>query len=519
MSAVIIARGLSYEFPNGRQLFTHLNFTLEDTVTALVGRNAAGKSTLATVLCGQLPPTRGVVTTQGSVDILKQRELPPPVTVEDYLADNNYEWSRQGNRLLEDIDRQAVCPALSGGQWMRVRLACTLRSQFVILDEPTNDLDADGRQAVLDFLRHHQSGVLLISHDRACLQLCREVLELSNRGLTRYGAGWNAYVEAKEHERERLRTALDIAKRQRDAALAQRTELRARQERRNRRGADSASRGGTPRILLGARKRGAQVSSGKLDAATLARAEKHVRGVHEVFAEMKIDPVMYADLMGDGIPAQKLVAEAEGFNVRFGEWIYPSDLNFTWRGNLRIALTGSNGSGKSTLLKALLGEPSFETRGQLRRGDLATLYVDQQCSLLDDELTVLENVRAISRRSDTEIRNELAKFLFAGEAVFQPVGALSGGERLRAALARGFLGTEHPELLILDEPTNSLDLANLSFLEGLLSQFPGALIVVSHDDTFLHNCGCESQSLWPPSAQGSSPRARSRQATTPMRWR
>jgi ATPase subunit of ABC transporter with duplicated ATPase domains len=184
----------------------------------------------------------------------------------------------------------------------------------------------------------------------------------------------------------------------------------------------------------------------------------------------------------------KIVAEAENFNVRFGDWLYGRDLNFSWRGNVRIALVGANGSGKTTLLETLRGRP-FESRGQLRRGELATLYLDQRCCLLDDQCSVLENVRRVSSRSDTEIRNELAKFLFARETVFQSVGALSGGERLRAALACGFWGRAATRAADMDEPTNNLDLANVSFLETLVSQFPGAVVTVSHDTSFVKNCG------------------------------
>jgi ATPase subunit of ABC transporter with duplicated ATPase domains len=133
---------------------------------------------------------------------------------------------------------------LSGGQWMRVRLARALDNQFLILDEPTNNLDHDGRAALVQFLRHREGGALLISRDRECLQICEEILELSNRGISKFGGGWTGYVEAKERERKRLDAALDLAKRDREAALTDGTEQLARQERRNRRGAESAARGG-----------------------------------------------------------------------------------------------------------------------------------------------------------------------------------------------------------------------------------------------------------------------------------
>jgi ATPase subunit of ABC transporter with duplicated ATPase domains len=487
MSAIVSARGVGYEFSNGRNLFSNLNFSLEATLSALVGPNGVGKTCLARILAGDLEPTDGIVRRTGPITLFPQRQEPEPVTVAEFLS-AEYEWSLLREMLLQSVDLEATCTTLSGGQWMRVRLARALDNQFLIMDEPTNDLDHEGREALVQFLRHREGGALLISHDRECLKICEEILELSNRGISKFGGDWSAYMEAKERERERLGTALDLAKREREAALADGVEQRARQEKRNRRGAESAARGGTPKILLGARKRRAQAATGRLDAAVQDRAEKAVHEAHEALSEMKIDPVMYADLTGGELPAQKLVAEACGFNIRFRDWIYRHDIEFAWRGNVRIALRGANGSGKSTLLRALRGE-QFEVRGRLRRGDLATLYLDQRCSLLDESKSVFDNVRALSAASDSEVRSGLAKFLFARESAFQRVSDLSGGERLRAALARGFLCTQKPELLLLDEPTNNLDLTNVDFLARIVSGFRGAVIVVSHDERFLENCG------------------------------
>lgn len=491
MSSIIVAHGVSLELTNGRSLFTRLNFSLHARLAALVGPNGVGKTSLARILVGDLEPTEGVVRRNGSVKLFPQRAQPQSVTVAGFLA-GDYEWSLLGERLLQKIDREALCTTLSGGQWMRVRLARDLSDDFLILDEPTNDLDRDGRDAVGQFLRGRKGGTLVISHDRECLRLCEEVLELSNRGIAKFGDGWQAYTQARDRERERLSTALDLAKRERNAAHADRAEQKARQEKRNRRGAATAARGGSPKILLGARKRRADSTSGKLDAATLDRAQDAVRAAHEVLSGLKLEAVMYADLVGSEIPAQKLAAQADGFNVRLSQWLYADDLNFSWRGNVRVALHGANGSGKTTLLKALLGN-HFQTRGELRRGNLVTLCLDQHCSSLDDSKSVFDNVRAVSAATDSEIRNGLAQFLFARDTVFQKISELSGGERLRAALARGFLSTAKPELVMLDEPTNNLDLANVEFLEHIVNGFHGALVVISHDEAFLANCGVSSE--------------------------
>ena len=491
MNSFVTVRNVSFALPNGRELFQNVSFSLDVGLTALVGPNGIGKTTLARLVGGLLEPTTGTIHRQGPVVVFSQRENPTPIAVETFLA-AEYTWSARGESLLQGIDRSALCTTLSGGQWMRVRLARVLREQFLILDEPTNDLDDAGRNAMVQFLRNHESGALLISHDRQCLALCNNILELSNRGLTKFGGGWAAYTTHKEKEREGLRKALEHAKRERDRALSEHHTQQARQEKRNRRGAEASARGGQAKILLGGRKSNAQVATGKATATSLARASDAVHDVYKAFQEVKVDPVMYADLLGCEIPAQKLVAEASDFNICLNRWLYGKNLQFSWRGNIRIALKGENGAGKSTLVQAVLGA-AFETRGTLRKGNLVTLAIDQRCASLDDDKSIFENIRDVAMLSESEIRSGLARFLFTKEAVFQKASQLSGGERLRAALAKGFLSRSQPELLILDEPTNNLDLPNVEFLEKLVREFRGALIVVSHDETFLQNCGIQQE--------------------------
>lgn len=494
MQSMITIHGVSFDLPNGRTLFNQISFSLHSNkITALVGPNGVGKTCLAKLIVGDFQPTVGTVRRNGAVAFFPQREPACDISVEEYLS-SRYSCSVLGEQLLDGIDRMTLCSHLSGGQWMRVRLASTIDDQFLILDEPTNDLDREAKSILRLFLSKYQHGVLLISHDREFLALCDEVLELSNQGLQRYGGGWKAYEEEKERERNQSLSELDRAKRERDKAHLERAAQMERQEKRNRQGKKLAEKGGMPRILMGARKRKAQATSGKIDSSTTERAHAKVREAYEAFSKIKMDPVMYADLTGVAVPAQKLVAQVESFNVFFDRWLYATDLNFSWRGNIRLAIKGANGSGKTTLIKSILGQ-QLQTKGELRLGNLSTLYLDQRCSTLDETQSVFENVRAVSKLSDSEIRNNLAKFLFTGESVFQEVHSLSGGERLRAALARGLMAQDKPELIILDEPTNNLDLANIKFLESLISQFKGAVIIISHDEVFLEGCGV-GEELW-----------------------
>ncbi|TGM12302.1 ABC transporter ATP-binding protein [Leptospira selangorensis] len=490
MQSSIVVNDVSFEFSDGRILFQNFNFSLGQERTALVGPNGIGKSYLAKLISGEIETSKGKISRNSTISYLPQREKPERITVEEFLQ--NYSWSLHGEKLLTGIDRNLFCDQLSGGQWMRVRLAERLEDQFLILDEPTNDLDQDAKKVLIRFLKEYEYGFLLISHDRECLKLCDTILELSNQGLNKYGGGWNSYGETKERERKNSLAALEKARRERDIARAERIEQIDKQEKRNRKGEKSAAKGGTPKILLGARKRNAQTTSGKINSSGIEKANEKIREVYDAMDRIKIDPIMYADLSGKEIPSQKLVAEAKNFNIRFQDWIYENNLNFSWKGNIRIAIKGANGSGKSTLLQALLGS-NFESTGSITLGKLNTLYIDQRCNQLDDSKSIFENVRDVSTLEESEIRNGLAKFLFFKDTVFQKVHTLSGGERLRAALARGLLSTEKAELLLLDEPTNNLDLGNIEFLEGLISEFKAAVIIVSHDETFLENCGIREE--------------------------
>ena len=488
MSSVIIFSDVSYDLPNGRTLFKNFNFTINARISALVGPNGIGKTTLAKMIAGEISPSRGSVRTSRAISFFRQRKTPPESTVAEYLLES-YSWSILGEKLLDGIDHSLRCSCLSGGQWMRVRLVAALGGQFLVLDEPSNDLDRDSKKLLAEFLREYQEGVLLISHDRELLSLCECVFELSNQGIEKTGSTFDIYELERDQERLRSQSELQIARRERDKAQFQRTAQIERQNKRTQRGKRAGIQSGMAKIQVGSRKRRAQETMGKIDVSTMQQANEKLSMAIVAYDSLKAEPVMYADLMGSRIPNQRVIAEAMDYNITFGQgWLYAKDLNFNWRGNIRLAVNGANGAGKSTLIKALLGK-NFESRGRLNIGSCERLYLDQHCTQLDDSKTVLEYVRDLSLLSETEVRNHLAKFHFWGDSVFLKAQDLSGGERLRATLAGGLLSVSKPELLIFDEPTNNLDLKNIKFLEGLISQFQGGVILISHDEAFLKECG------------------------------
>ncbi len=207
---------------------------------------------------------------------------------------------------------------------------------------------------------------------------------------------------------------------------------------------------------------------------------------------IKVKPLIYAEFPETVIPNSKLVFETRDMNFRFSNsesplWSKP--LNLVVKGPSKVAIDGLNGSGKSTFLNLLTSQSGLngQMTGHLKLGNLNYSYIDQRLTVIDQEKSVLENVERHTKKSVVELRNLLAQFLFNGKTVNQLAGTLSGGEKLRLALAKSLLADPAPQLLILDEPTNNIDVTNLEFLEAALEKFKGALIVVSHDVKFVEN--------------------------------
>lgn len=493
----LIIKDMGFEWPNGQIVYQNLNFSLEDKTYAMVGPNGIGKSTLCRLIVGDLQPTKGLLRrTHGTqVALFSQFESRPPCSILDYLGQNGSYALR--SLLLVGLDENRVCTSLSGGEWTRVRLAKVALSgcNFVVLDEPTNHLDREGRQAVQEFIHHFRGGILFITHDRELLERAEKILEMSSHGVKLYGGNWREFSEYRQKENLRLSENLEVSKRERHKAQVERREKIQRQDKRQRQGKKKAEKGGMPKIIIGGLKRKAQVTQGKIDRSTLQDVDESVQRAWEDFKHLKVDPLMYARLPAIDPPIGKIIVEADQFNFRFKDSnknLWAHDLNFCWRGAARVAISGANGSGKSTLLR-LLSQKNIlgERKGRLRLGPVRPAFLDQEP--FQSNQSVLARIRQNVSLEEAELRNLLAMFLFPGEKVHQYLSQLSGGERLRLALAEKLLATPGPQVLILDEPTNNLDFPNIEFLERLLKSFKGALIVVSHDQRFLAQLDLEQE--------------------------
>jgi ATPase subunit of ABC transporter with duplicated ATPase domains len=265
-----------------------------------------------------------------------------------------------------------------------------------------------------------------------------------------------------------------------------------RQARRARGGQRKFEQGGMSRIIAGGQKRRAQVTTGKLKQQADAAVDEAREELAEALDALESDPFMRLDFESEAPPASRLFFEARDLNLRFdGEsrGLWPAGVSFLMAGRARWHVQGGNGAGKSTLLRLLMGEQPGAVSGMLWRSERPLVYLDQGLSLLRDDLSVLENFGTTSRFPPGQLRNELAFYGFKGDTVHQRVATLSGGERLRAALARCFLGDAIPQVILLDEPTNNLDFQSMELLEAALSRYGGLLVLVSHDGVFVEHVG------------------------------
>ncbi|WP_203530585.1 ABC-F family ATP-binding cassette domain-containing protein [Thermaerobacter sp. PB12/4term] len=343
--------------------------------------------------------------------------------------------------------------SLSGGQRVRLGLARVLvaRPQLLLLDEPTNHLDVAAAAWLEDHLAAYPGAVVLVSHDRGLLaRACNRMAELVDGRLELYAGNYDAYRRERSLRREQAAA-----------------DYRAYQEERRR------LEGFVARYRAGNRATQAKDREKKLE-----RLER------EAPPPPPPPPPLPRIRLDAGSPSHEVVFRLEAVGHRYGEgpWLF-RNLRAVVRRGQRIGVLGPNGAGKSTLLRLLAGDLQ-PVAGQVVRGDGVRLgYLDQLLGLTDPRRTVLEEYVAATGMTVAEARHALARFLFRGEAVHQPVGSLSGGERSRLILAR--LAALRANVLILDEPTNHLDLETREVLEEALARYPGTLVVTSHDRAFL----------------------------------
>ncbi|MFJ4741608.1 ABC-F family ATP-binding cassette domain-containing protein [Streptomyces sp. NPDC088775] len=516
--ASLTCSALSFRWPDGTTVFDGLSLAVGRGRVGLVGTNGAGKSTLLRLLAGQLRPSQGSVTVGGSLAHLPQNiTLDTTLRVDRALGiaerrealraiesgdvdERHFEtigddWDVEERALatlgslgLGGIELDRTVGQLSGGETVLLRLAALLleRLDILLLDEPTNNLDAFARRRLYEAVDSWRSGILVVvSHDRELLERVDRIAELRTGSVNWYGGGWSAYQEAVAAEQESAGRTLRAAEADLRRQKRELEETQVKLARRQRNGRRIEAEGGLPKILAGRRKRSAQESAGKLRGVHEERLDEARERREEAAEAIRDDAEIRVSLPHTAVPTGRAVLSLDGVRPRFGRL---REGTLQVHGPERIALVGRNGAGKTTLLRTLTGELA-PLSGEARTF-VPVRFLPQRLDVLDEELSVAENVaRTAPGVTDNHIRAQLARFLFRGKRAEQPAGTLSGGERFRAALAATMLAAPAPQLLMMDEPTNNLDIASVRQLTGALESYEGALLIASHDLTFLESIG------------------------------
>jgi ABC transport system ATP-binding/permease protein len=473
--ALISLQEVSLGF-GGPRLLEEVSLQIEQGESVgLLGRNGMGKSTLLKLVNGDISPQSGSVARQQNLRLAYlPQEVPAGITgkvfdivaggldaVTPIAASDEHHW--QGHLQVEQViarmqlDANAQFDALSAGMKRRVLLGRGLvkNPDLLLLDEPTNHLDIASIDWLENFLKRWGGTLLFVTHDRVFLQrLATRIVELDRGRLFDWNCSYSTFLERKE-------AMLSVEAEQNvlfDKKLAQeeawiRKGIKARRTR----------------------------NEGRVRALKRLRELRRERREQPAKVRMQIQ--------GDK-RSGKLVIEAENVNYSFGDQPVVSDFTTTIQRGDKVGIIGPNGSGKTTLLRLLLGELSPQG-GTVEHGtNLEIAYFDQLRAQLDDSKSVQDNV---GQGRDTVTVNGrtrnlvgyLEDFLFTRDRVQAPISALSGGERNRLLLARLF--AQPANLLVMDEPTNDLDVETLEILEDLLLDYEGTLLLVSHDRAFLNN--------------------------------
>ena len=507
--------------PDGRRLFENLNLSIGAERIGLVGRNGVGKSTLLTLIAGARPPLAGTVARTGTVATLDQApDLSGAARLVDLLGVgpdwdrlsriqlgegdetdlSEADWdlpARLGQALadvgLSGLDVERPAAALSGGQATRAGLARLLiaRPDVLLLDEPTNNLDHEARAIVARVLSRWKGGAVVVSHDRALLRGMDRIVELSSLGARSYGGGWDLFVERKAEEAQSARRDLDHAEKEVRRVAREAQAARERKDRRDAAGRRFADRGGTPKIVLGMMAERAENSGARESRLAEKLADQAAEARASAEARVERARTLGFDLPSSGLPEGRTVLAFEAVVFAWPDGASVIDgLSFRIAGPERVAVAGPNGAGKTTLIRLAAGD-LVPMSGAVKLS-VPVALLDQRAALLNDDETILENFQRLNpTASQNEAHAALARFLFRNTAAHQTAGTLSGGERLRAALACVLSAAAPPQLLILDEPTNHLDIASIEAVEAALSGYDGALLVVSHDADFLEAIGIE----------------------------
>lgn len=434
----------------------NLKIYSEDRI-GIVGVNGVGKTTLINILSQKLEADEGWVKIYGKFAYISQLEEVEKKKISSEMA------SKFG---IPNTWRKEM----SGGEKTRFKIAQALeeKSMLIFADEPTSNLDIEGIELMEMRFKEYKGGLVIISHDRDFLdKLCNKILEIEDGRIKIYHGNYSDYAEQKSHERKRSEFEYQqyVKEKKRLQEVIKETKEKVRGIRKTPR------RMGNSEARL--HKMGSQKAKANLEKA-IKSAEKRIEHL-EVKEKPKSQKTIQLDVMESDKLHSRIIIEGKNINKSFGNKVIFNNADFTIYNAAKVALIGPNGCGKSTLIKMILdGDEGIRIPHGAKIG-----YFSQNMEILEENASILENVMEDSLYTETFVRIFLARLLFKGEDVYKKVSVLSGGERVKVSFAKILL--KDINLLILDEPTNYMDINSLEVIEETLRDFDRTLLFVSHD--------------------------------------
>ena len=516
---MLILQNISYLHTNRDLLFDKITFTAnKQEKIALIGNNGVGKSTLLKIIAGELQPSDGLVKTdakpyyvpqifgqfnhltiaealqindklnalkeilEGNVTEVNLEILNDDWTIEDRCTEALQYWQ------LQNLDLSQKLESLSGGQKTKIFLAgiSIHQPELILLDEPSNHLDFESRRLLYDFIQNSSGTLLIVSHDRKLLNLLNTVYELTKHAITVYGGNYDFYAEQKQIENDALNQDIHSKEKALRKAKEKERETLERQQKLDARGKKKQEKAGVSRIMMNTLRNNAENSTSKTKSI---HAEK-IGGISQELQELR-SGLPEIDKMKFGFDNTKLhkgktLFTATDINYSYNELLWKENLSFQILSGDRIALKGQNGSGKTTLIKIIIGKLTPK-QGTVYKAESTIVYIDQDYLLINNQLSVYEQAEKFNTSGlrEHDIRMRLNRFLFSQNDLEKSCSSLSGGEKMRLMLCCLTISNQAPDVIILDEPTNNLDIQNIEILTAAINEYQGTLIVVSHDEYFL----------------------------------
>ena len=535
---------ISYIHPDKEVLFSDLNFAIsKGQKLGLVGNNGCGKSTLLQIIAGQLSPSSGVIvrpddlyyipqhfgqydslTIAQALQIERKQQALHAILSGDASNENfvilDDDWNIE-ERSIAALDLWGLgqftlsypMNLLSGGEKTRVFLAGMdiHHPSVILMDEPTNHLDSSGRQRLYDWVEKCRSTLLVVSHDRTLLNLLPEICELEKHQINYYGGNYEFYKEQKTLMQEALQQRIEEKEKALRIARKVARETAERRDKQNVRGEKNNIKKGVPRIVLNALQGKSEKSTSKLNSTHQEKAEKLTGERNQLRSSLSPTAILKTDFNSSSLHTGKILVTAKEINFGYhpnsdsndiqdnGDFklqLWQTPISFQLKSGDRLRIEGVNGSGKTTLLKLITGQLQPQ-EGNLTRMEFTYVYLNQEYSIIDDRNSILEQAYAFNNRNlpEHEIKIILNRYLFPASEWDKSCRKLSGGEKMRLAFCCLMISNNTPDMFILDEPTNNLDIQSIEIITATIKNYTGTVIAISHDDYFIQEIGIEQRIL------------------------